>query len=85
MLLLSADTSPEAEEFQIQLLRQATIPQRFQLVRSLTATTRMLAWEGIKKANPTASDAEIDLLFVEYHYGKELADQVKNYLAQRNS
>lgn len=80
---LSRDTHPEAEEFQIELLRKATIAQRFHLVRSLSATTRLMAWEGIKKANPNASDEEIDLLFVEYHYGKELAIKVRDYLAQR--
>jgi hypothetical protein len=81
MMPLSADTSPEAEEVQIKLLRQATPARRFELVRSLSATTRQLAWEGIQKANPTANDREIDLLFVEYHYGRELAQAVRNYLS----
>ncbi len=83
MIALSADTSPEAEEFQIQLLRQATVARRFQLVRSLTATTRQLAWAGIKKANPTASDEEVDLLFVSFHYGEDLAIRLREYLTWR--
>jgi len=83
MIALSADTSPEAEKFQVQLLRQATVARRFQLVRSLIATTRQLAWAGIKKANPTASDEEVDLLFVAFHYGEDLATRLRGYLAQR--
>lgn len=81
MVLLSNDTSAEAEEVQISLLRQATPTRRFELVRSLSATTRELAWQGIKRANPTASDQEIDFLFIEYHYGRELALAVSNYLS----
>ncbi len=81
MMPLSNDTSPEAEEVQIALLRRATPARRFELVRSLSATTRKLAWQGIRKANPTVSDQEIDLLFVEYHYGRELALSVGDYLA----
>ncbi len=84
MIRLSEDTSPEAEEFQIELLRRASVTRRFELVRSLSATTRWLAFEAIKKANPGISDIEADLLFVEYHYGKDLADKVRVYLAERN-
>jgi hypothetical protein len=79
----SPDTHPDAERVQIELLRQATIAQRFHLVRSLTATTRRLAWRAIREANPEASDQEIDLLFVAVHYGQDLADRLRVYLAQR--
>ena len=78
---LSADTTPEAEEVQIQLLRRATPARRFELVRSLSATTRQLAWDGIRRANPTATETEIDLLFVRYHYGPALAEALARYLA----
>ena len=83
MLRLSADTSPEAEEIQIELLRQATIAHRFRLVRSLSSTTRFLAWQGLRQANPTLSDIEIDLLFVHHHYGAELANSLRQYLNER--
>jgi hypothetical protein len=83
MRSLAADTSPEAEEFQIQLLRQASPAKRFRLVRSLCAMTRRLAWQGIRQANPLAPEAEIDLLFVSLHYGKELAASLDATLQPR--
>jgi hypothetical protein len=79
----SPDTHPDAERVQIELLRRATIAQRFHLVRSLTATTRRLAWQAIREANPGASDQEVDLLFVRVHYGPDLADRLRAFLAQR--
>lgn len=81
MMPLSNDTSPEAEEVQIALLRRASPARRFELMRSLSATTHELAWQGIRKANLAASDLEIDLLFIEYHHGRELALAVRNYLS----
>jgi len=81
----SPDTHPDAERVQIELLRQATIAQHFHLVRSLTATTRWLAWRAIREANPEASDEEVDLLFVRVHYGPELADRLRAFLAQHRS
>jgi len=81
MIPLSADTTPEAEEVQIRLLRQVSPTRRFELVRSLSATTRQLAWDGIRRANPISSEAEIDLLFVRYHYGPALAEALAHYMA----
>ena len=78
-----SDTHPDAERVQIQLLRAASGTERFQTVRSITATTRQLAWRAIKSANPDASDGEVDMLFVSVHYGEELADKLRTYLAAR--
>lgn len=83
MLRLAEDTTPEAEEMQIKFLREATPERRFRLAASLSATVRELAWEGIRRANPTLSEREINLLFVEYHYGNELAQALRNYLANK--
>lgn len=81
----SADTDPDAERIQIELLRKATIPERFHLLRSLTQTTRRLAWHGIQRVHPEASDEEVDLIFVAVHYGQELADRLQADLASRRS
>lgn len=83
MYRLYEDTTPEAEEMQIELLRRASVTRRAEIMRSLTAATRWMAYEAIKKANPGISDIEADLLFVEYHYGKDLADAVRADLVRR--
>lgn len=83
MYRLYEDTTPEAEEMQIELLRRASVTRRAEIMFSLSATTRWLAYEAIKKANPGISDIEADLLFVEYHYGKDLAGKVRACLAEK--
>jgi len=79
----SSDTHPDAEAVQIALLRQATVAQRFHLVRSLSQTVMGLSWRAIRRANPEASEEEVALKFVALHYGEELADRLREYLAGR--
>ena len=52
-------------------------------VSCLTATTITLARRAIARANPGLSPQEVDLKFVELHYGKELASRVRRYLEER--
>jgi hypothetical protein len=79
----SPDTSPEAELVQIELIRRSSMARRFEIVRSLSAFTRQLALNGIRRANPSASEEEIKYIFLKVHYGEELAQAVTNYLAAR--
>lgn len=80
---LISDTSPEAERVQIALLRRAGPGRRFDLMRSLTATTVALSRRAIQRANPDLSQHELDLRFVELHYGRELAGRLRTYLENR--
>lgn len=43
-----------------------------------------LSRRAIARANKNLSEEQIDLLFVEYHYGKDLASRLKKYLEKRN-
>jgi len=79
-----SDTHPEAERVQIDLLRRASTAERFALACSLTATAVSLARRAIARANPDFSPREVDLKFVELHYGKELASRVRRYLEGRS-
>ena len=74
------DTHPEAEAKQIELLRKSTTSERFSLVCSLTKTALFHAKRAIARANPELSQRERDLLFVEVHYGKDLAAGLREYL-----
>ena len=84
MVTQSIDTHPKAEEFQISLLRKATIAKRLSIMRSLSQTTIQLSRRAIQRANPTLSDDDLDLAFVAYHYGAELAKRLRRYLEQRD-
>lgn len=78
----SRDTHPDAERVQIELLRRATVAQRFRLVRSLSHTAMQLAWRAIERANPDASEDELRVKFITIHHGQELGERVRAYLAK---
>jgi hypothetical protein len=78
-----SDTSPETEAVLIDMLRQLTPTQRVQRCFSLSAMAANLSRQAIQRANPELSSQEIGLHWVEMHYGKELADGVREHLLHR--
>ena len=76
---------PAARAVQIELLRNATIARRFGLARSLTAATVELARAAIRRRHPGWNEREVLLEFARVHYGAELADRVRAYLARRDN
>ena len=78
-----SDTSPEAERVQIELLRRATTAEKIDQMRSMTAMAVKLSRRAIARANPKLSSKEVDLKWVELHYGKELGRDLRNYLRDR--
>jgi len=83
--MTQSDTHPKAESVQIELIRRASVAERFARVRSLSRTMAQLSWRAISRANPGLSDAEINILFARYHYGDDLADRLEAYLRNRES
>jgi hypothetical protein len=81
----SADTHPDAERVQIELLRQAAIARRVGLVRSLSQTTMWLAWRAIQRAHPGASDAQVACTFASLHYGQTVGDRLWSALPPRTT
>ena len=80
MISQSPDTPPQVEKIQIELIRQSSVARRISIVRSLSQTTMFLSRRAIQRANPLLSEREVDLLFVEHHYGKELAERLRVYM-----
>lgn len=80
-----ADTSPDAERVQLDLLRRASVAQRARLARSLSATTLWLARRAIREANPTLSEDELSVKLVAHLYGPELAEGVRQRLDARRA
>ncbi|MFH1920053.1 MAG: hypothetical protein ABIP48_09230 [Planctomycetota bacterium] len=75
-----SDTSPEAERIQVELLRKASNAERFARMCSLTATAISLSRRAIARAHPDLTPEEVDLKFVELHYGSKLATDLRKYL-----
>ncbi len=84
MATQSIDTNPGVEALQIKLIRKASIAERIARMRSLSMTVIQLSRRAIKRANPNLTRQEHDLHFVEIHYGKEIAGNLKKYLARRS-
>lgn len=80
-----ADTAPDAERVQVVLLRAAPIARRLHLALSLTATVISAARRAIARAQPHASPRELDLRFVELHYGADLAVGLRADLERRDA
>ena len=78
-----SDTHPDAERVQLGLLRKASVARRLDLTRSVSATAIALSRRAIARANPNLNDRDLDLLFVEYHHGADLAERLRSYLASR--
>ena len=76
----SADTSLEAEKAQIELLRKAGVAKRTSLALSLSQTVIAMAKRAIGRRHPDWSARQVNIAFVEYHYGRELADNLRQYL-----
>ncbi len=79
----SADTSPEAERIQIELIRKAPITKRFSLLEAWSGFLIEANKQGIRQNHPGASEEEIALIFIANNYGQVLADKVRADLARR--
>ena len=77
------DTHPDAERVQIELIRKASVAERIRRMRSLTTVATKLSRRAIAEANPDVSRQEVDLMWVELHYGKELAEGLRKYRNER--
>ena len=80
MISQSPDTTPEAEKVQIELIRESSVSKRISRVRSLSQTAIYLSRRAIQRANPSLTEREVNLLFVELHYGKDLAERLRSYM-----
>jgi len=76
MSTLSADTRPEAEHVQIELLRQTPSWRKLQMVGEMNQTVRTLALSGLRQRFPHATDTELRRRLADLLLGEELAAQV---------
>jgi len=69
-----SDTAAEAERVQVELARKMSVAEKVAQARSLSALVIGLSRRAIARAHPRLSPPELEVKFVELHYGKELAD-----------
>jgi hypothetical protein len=83
MLARSADTDPESERVQLDLLRRAGPGRRTQMALSLSGEVIGLARRALQRSLPEASEQEVQLRFVALQYGPGLSAEIRRYLAAR--
>lgn len=70
------DTTPEADAVLLQLLRQAPVWRKLQLMTQLNDMAKMLALSGLRRQYPHATEAELQRLLADRLLGAELAASV---------
>jgi hypothetical protein len=73
MAILYPDTSPEVEELQIKLLRQAPPWRKLEMVGQLNETVRTFALSGLRQRHPHATPQELRRRLADLLLGVELA------------
>ncbi|HEV2856093.1 MAG TPA: hypothetical protein VHC97_25115 [Thermoanaerobaculia bacterium] len=73
MAILSRDTSRDAEEVQIGLLRRASPQQKLEMLRGMHRSAAALTEQGLRRRHPSATRAELDRLRAEIWLGRDLA------------
>jgi len=76
----SIDTYPETERILISLIRKESFSKKLSQILSLSQTIIQLSKRAITRANKDLDANQIKLLFINYHYGKDLAERVKKYI-----
>jgi hypothetical protein len=78
-----ADTAPDADAVQIALLRAAPVGRRLHIALALSATAISAARRGLARAYPRSTAGDLDLRFVELHYGADAAAGLRADLSRR--
>ncbi len=79
-----SDTHPDAERVQIELLRRKTPAERLAMARRLSDLVVRMSRQAIARQHPDWTPQQVNLAWMEISYGRELADQVRNYLDARS-
>jgi hypothetical protein len=72
-----SDTSIDAARAQLQMLREKSPGERGALALRLSSEVIQASKRAIARAHPELTVREVGHLFVELHYGKALADAVR--------
>ena len=80
----SIDTDAKSEKILINLLREKSIAEKFDMVRSLSQSMIELSKRAIARANKGIDDDQVNIMFVELHYGRALAQGFKKKLEKRS-
>jgi hypothetical protein len=75
------DTSTEAEEVQLALMRAMSGRDRIRQTCVLSSHLRQMAFDAIRKRFPEMDEIENKFAFIELTYGKSLSDAIRSQVA----
>ena len=73
MSALFPDTTAEAEQVLIELMRCASVPRKLEMLGQMNAAARMLALQGLRVHHPDATEAQLQRYLADLLLGAELA------------
>ncbi len=76
MTALYSDTSPAAEKVLVELLRQAPVWRKMEMLAQLNAAAQGIALAGLRRRYPQAGEAELRRRLADLLIGPELAVKV---------
>ena len=79
----SQDTDIKTEARLISLIRKAKTSTKFAQVRSLSETTLKLSRRAILRKNPDLNEQQIEVLYISYQYGQDLANRFQTFLSRK--
>lgn len=83
--MIPNDTSKQADEVQMRLLRSATPSRRLAIALRLSDETRRLARRAIARSHPDWTPAACDVCFARVHFGETLARGLAAHLEKHGS
>jgi hypothetical protein len=81
----TTDTSSEAEQAQLELLRTMTPEQRARKALALSAEVARQRKAAIRRRHPEFGENEVSLKFIELNYGSDLSDKVRIWRADQKA
>jgi hypothetical protein len=81
--MIPNDTSSEAQDIQIAILRAKSPSQRVSLAARLSGDVIRASKKTIARVHPTFSADEVNDAFIALHHGQDLADAVRNFRSSR--
>jgi hypothetical protein len=76
------DTSPEALDVQLDVIRNMSPQRRVDLAFQLTAEVRKMGFDAIRRRHPDLDEQAVQLQFIELVYGEALANEVSVWLSE---
>lgn len=80
----SIDTNVKSEQMLISLLREKSAAKKFAMIRSLSHSTIQLSKRAIARANQGIDDDQVNVLFIDLHYGKDLAYKFQKRIDEKH-